>query len=315
MDITYLLFLQEFRNHTEAVLAPIMDWITKMAVSVWPLAIMLMIYWVFDRKSGKRMIAGFSLALLMNGLLKLIFCAYRPWIRDARIEPYGDSKVAATGYSFPSGHSTWATACWGSIGHWFHNRKKFVTVVLYILIALTMFSRNYLGVHTPQDVLVGFFASILMLTLANYIENWSDKDPDKRDLLILVASLLLCVLLAIFYFTKSYPMDYSSDGNLIVNPMKMLPDSFEGIGFVSAYVICRYFERRGFAFDEQLPWKDRFVIGTFALIPVIWWNSHIVSIFAAMDLKILGKFIWGSGIVVYAMIVVPLAMKKLKGKI
>ncbi|MDO4977177.1 MAG: hypothetical protein Q4E53_07935 [Eubacteriales bacterium] len=57
---------------------------------------MLMIYWVGDRKAGRRMLADLSLAYLLNGFLKLTCCVYRPWIRDARIEPFGDSKVAAT---------------------------------------------------------------------------------------------------------------------------------------------------------------------------------------------------------------------------
>lgn len=42
------------------------------------------------------MLADLSLAYLLNGFLKLTCCVYRPWIRDARIEPFGDSKVAAT---------------------------------------------------------------------------------------------------------------------------------------------------------------------------------------------------------------------------
>lgn len=95
------------------------------------------------------MFAGMSLAYLVNGFLKLTCCVYRPWIRDARVVPYGDSKVAATGYSFPSGHSTAATARYGSIGVWFRKRNKAIMEVMFASIFITMFSRNYLGVHTP----------------------------------------------------------------------------------------------------------------------------------------------------------------------
>lgn len=291
-----------------------MDWVTKLSLSFYPLAVLLIIYWAFDRKSGRKMFLGLALGRLVNGFLKLVVCAYRPWIRDARILPYGDSKVAATGYSFPSGHSTLATVYYGSIGYWFRKRNKAVTVVMFIMIALTMFSRNYLGVHTPQDVLVGFSASVLMLIAANYLENWSDKDPDKRDVIIMVTGLVICVACGFFYFLKPYPMDYTADGKLLVDPMKMLPDSFDGIGLVAAYVICRYFERRGFDFENELDWKDRFFIGTIALIPAMWWNNHIVNIFAGMNLRFVGKFFWGSGLMVYAMIIVPAVMKRYKNK-
>ena len=173
-----------------------------------------------------------------------------------------------------------------------------------------MFSGNYLGVHTPQDVLVGFAATAVMLVLGNRIEKWSDQDPDRRDKIILVGGLLLAAAAAIYYLTKSYPMDYNADGSLIVNPAAMLPDSFEGVGFVSAYSVCRYFERRGVAFDEVLSWKDRFIIGTVSLIPVLWWHTNIVNIFAQYGLKALGKFCWAAGIIVYVTVIVPQIMKK-----
>lgn len=310
MDINYLLLLQNLREHTESFLAPVMDWFTKMSISFWPLAVMLMIYWAFDRKAGRRMFAGMSLAYFMNGFLKLTCCVYRPWIRDARVMPYGDSKVAATGYSFPSGHSTAATARYGSIGMWFRKRNKLIAAVMFVTIAITMFSRNYLGVHTPQDVLVGFAATVVMLILGNLIENWSDKDAKKRDTIILVAGLVLTVAAIFYYEFKPYPLDYLSDGKLLVDPKKMIPDSFEGLGFVSAYVVCRIFERKGFNFDEVMEWKERFFIGVLALIPLMWWDSHIVNICVSLGSKVAGKYLWSAGIVVYTMIVVPFIMKK-----
>ena len=310
MDIEYLLLLQNFREYTETFLAPIMDWVTKMSVSFWPTALILMIYWAGDRKAGRRMLMGISLGYLMNGFLKLTFCAYRPWIRDARIEPYGDAKVAATGYSFPSGHTTSATVWFGSAGHWFKNRIKILTVILYSDIFLTMFSRNYLGVHTPQDVIVGFAVSVLMLIAGNYLDKWSDADPARRDLYIMAAGIMICILLVVYYMTKTYPIAYSAEGTLLVDPKNMLPDSFEGIGFGISLVICRYFERRGFDFENKLDWKTRFVIGTIALIPAMWWCSHIVNLWSALNLKIVGKLFLFSGIVVYATVIVPLIMKK-----
>ncbi len=310
MDISYLLLLQNLREHTESFLAPVMDWFTKMSISFWPLAVMLMIYWAFDRKAGRRMFAGMSLAYFMNGFLKLTCCVYRPWIRDARIMPYGDSKVAATGYSFPSGHSTAATARYGSIGMWFRKRSKLIAAIMFVTIAITMFSRNYLGVHTPQDVLVGFAATVVMLILGNVIENWSDKDAKKRDIIILVAGLALTVAAILYYEFKPYPLDYLSDGKLLVDPKKMIPDSFEGLGFVSAYVVCRIFERKGFNFDEVMDWKERFFIGVLALIPLMWWDSHVVNICVSLGSKVAGKYLWSAGIIVYTMIVVPFIMKK-----
>lgn len=310
MDIQYLLFLQNLRQYTEGYLAPIMDWVTKLAVSFWPMTIIFLIYWAFDRKAGRRMFAGMSLGYFMNGFLKLTFCVYRPWIRDSRIIPYGDSKVAATGYSFPSGHSAAATMKYGSIGMWFRKYNEAITAVMFVMIALTMFSRNYLGVHTPQDVLVGFASTALMLYCGNVIERWSDRDSWKRDRIILTVGMVLVVAAFFYYRLKPYPMDYQADGSLLVDYRKMMPDSFEGLGFVASYVICRIFERKGFAFDALMDWKERFFIGVIALIPYIWWDSHIISLCTSLGSKAAGKFLWSAGTMVYVMLVVPYVMKK-----
>ncbi|MBQ0004147.1 MAG: phosphatase PAP2 family protein [Treponema sp.] len=309
MDIDYLLMLQNFRSLTESWLAPVMNWFTKFSVSFFPLAVIFIIYWTIDRNAGRRMLAGISLGYFLNGFLKLTFCVYRPWIRDARILPYGDSKIAATGYSFPSGHSTAATNYYANIAIWVRKKYKAAAVILFAMIFITMFSRNYLGVHTPQDVIVGFTLTFLMLLLAYSIENWSDKDADRRDKIILVSGIILCIASVLYYFFKPYPLNYNSEGNLIVDPSKMIHDSFEGIGYVFAFVICRYFERRGFDFENEVDWKTRFVIGICALVPMMWWDKHIVKIFTAFDLRFIGKFLETSGFIFYGMIVVPFIMK------
>ena len=308
MDIEILLWYQNFRNGAGSFLAPYFNWVTEFSVSFWPLAMLCMIYWAFDRKVGKRLFAGFGLGLLMNGLLKLIFCVYRPWIRDARIEPYGNSKVAATGYSFPSGHTTWATSIFGGVGLWFKKqKKKWPCIVLLLLMISVMVSRNYLGVHTPQDVLVGFLATSLMMLCANTLENWSDQDT-KRDKIILIGGIILCVCLALFYELKSYPLTYLEDGSLLVDPEKMKADSFQGIGFISAYVICRVFERKS-NFDSNVSWKDRFIIGVFCLIPLYYWMVYAFPMLKGIHLSI-GTFVAYFVCAIYVFIIVPKILEK-----
>ena len=229
MDIEYLLYLQQFRETVGSILTPLMNAVTKLSAGFLPIAMMCMIYWAFDRKAGRKILAGLGGGLFINGFLKLTFCVYRPWIRDTRILPYGDSKTAATGYSFPSGHTTRATAMFGGSGLWFMEKKHSVVAgLLFVLVFLTMFSRNYLGVHTPQDVLVGFISTAVMMYLTGWLELWSEKDK-KRDLMILVAGLLICIAAVLYYEYKPYPLDYLPDGSLLVDPAKMRGDAYEGV--------------------------------------------------------------------------------------
>lgn len=306
MDISYLLLLQEFREGVGAFLAPFLDWVSKFAVSFVPIAFACIVYWCFDRKAGKRILAGFGLGMLANGFLKLVFCVYRPWIRDSRVEPYGDSKVAATGYSFPSGHSTWATALFGGIGLWVRKFSKFLCFVFIFLLVSTLFSRNYLGVHTPQDVIVGFLATACMMFIAKKIEDWTDEKPE-RDKVVLVAGILLCAVLVAFYTLKSYPLTYLDDGSLLVDPKKMQADSFEGIGFISAYVICRYFERRGPAFDTEFSQKERVIIGILALIPLFLWMQICYPGIMEIN-RSFGRFAGQAGMVIYIFVIAPWIM-------
>ena len=367
MDIEYLLYLQQFRETVGSILTPLMNAVTKLSAGFLPIAMMCMIYWAFDRKAGRKILAGLGGGLFINGFLKLTFCVYRPWIRDTRILPYGDSKTAATGYSFPSGHTTRATAMFGGSGLWFMEKKHsvvagllfvlvFLTMfsrnylgvhtpqdvlvgfistysfpsghttratamfggsglwfmekkhsvvagLLFVLVFLTMFSRNYLGVHTPQDVLVGFISTAVMMYLTGWLELWSEKEK-KRDLMILVAGLLICIAAVLYYEYKPYPLDYLPDGSLLVDPAKMRGDAYEGVGFIASFVICRILEKRQLDFD-RISQKLRLFISIFALIPLYWWiNTGCPYIIEEIS-RSLGKFLrFGLGII-YIMVLVP----------
>ncbi len=308
MDMEYLLFIQNFREGAGGVLAPFMLWVSHFAISFWPIVLMCFIYWCIDRKGGKRIYFGFNLGILMNGLLKLVFCVYRPWIRDPRIIPYGNAIHSATGYSFPSGHSTWVTVTFGSMGWWMKKRGYLIPALLFFLmVPIVMFSRNYLGVHTPQDVVVGFLTSVLVIYAAGRIEDWTDEDP-KRDLIVMGAGLLLCAALMAFYEMKSYPLDYLANGELLVNPERMKADSYQGLGCVMGYVIARYFERRSFDFEE-VPRKIRFGISLLALAPAYGWLVLATPYIKHTFGKPCGEFMMFFVFAFYLMNLVPWVMK------
>ena len=113
MDISILLALQDFRNGAGAVFAGFLSKMTWLGELNTVIVIMALIYWCFSKEAGTYLLLGWSGNRLANGLLKVTACAYRPWIRDARVVPYGDSITTATGYSFPSGHTMNAATIFG----------------------------------------------------------------------------------------------------------------------------------------------------------------------------------------------------------
>lgn len=308
MDIDYLLILQNFRETCPDWFTSIMTAVSSRMFIIIGFLLLCMVYWVVDRRAGKVLLFGTILGNFVNGLLKLIFCVYRPWIRDPRIVPYGNSMSGATGYSFPSGHTTFATTMFGGLGIWLWKRRKVVSVVCFIFVALVMFSRNFLGVHTPQDVLVGLVSSLLAMWIAFKIEKWTDENPD-RDKPVMVVGLIVSVAAAAFFLLRPYPMDYTADGSLLVDPAKMVGDSFQGVGMLAAYVVCRYFERRGFAFDELLDRRTRLIVGGLAIIPLAAWIVVTLTVLKSTVGAVAGYFLGFAGAVFYLMIVVPKVME------
>ena len=139
------------------------------------------------------MTVGF-IGTMANQFLKLAFRIPRPWIQDPEFSILEQAREAATGYSFPSGHSQSAVGTFGAIAASTGNRTlKRLCIAVCILVPV---SRMYIGVHTPLDVLVGSgMALILVAGLKRPVLNGGDGVMPKliAFMLVLAAGLLLYV--------------------------------------------------------------------------------------------------------------------------
>ena len=241
MDIQYLLFLQDFRNNINNALTPFMEWISLFAVT-YLILIPAFLYWTLDRRKGLYVLSSFYLTTALNAAVKLTACIYRPWIRDARVLPAGDAITTATGYSFPSGHTMTASPIYGGLAVTSWKKWKWLSVLFLLLLFVTAFSRNYLGVHTPQDVFVGITLSVLVLVLTGKLFEYLEKNPDKENWFLLAGFLLGWASIAYITF-KPYPMDYV-DGKLLVDPQKMMNDGYGDTARLIALCAARFVERK-----------------------------------------------------------------------
>ena len=240
MDIEYLLLLQRFRESTHDLLTPILVQISRFSVT-YLILLPVFVYWALDKKKGLYTLVAYYLCCSVNAIVKLMACVYRPWIRDARVLPAGDSLLTATGYSFPSGHTATAGPIYGGLAIAARRRWKLLSVLFLIALLLTGFARNYLGVHTPQDVIIAMLESALALFAAAKLFAYLEKHPEKENLFLLGGFLF--GWLAIVYITfKPYPMDYM-DGKLLVDPQKMMNDGYGDIALLIAFPVARYIEK------------------------------------------------------------------------
>jgi len=95
---------------------------------------------------------------LLTGVLKTVFGRARPELFD--------SGYAASFYSFPSGHAAVAVGFYGTLtlilAYRLRGFERWAVVACGVsLVLLIGFSRLYLGVHYPTDVLAGFLAAPL----------------------------------------------------------------------------------------------------------------------------------------------------------
>ena len=313
MDIEYLLLLQNFRESTSNILTPFMEFASDFAIGFFPLAFICLVYWLLDKRIGQWIFLNLGCSNFINGsILKITACVYRPWIKDPRVIPAGDSITTATGYSFPSGHSTFITSYFGVPALWLWKNKKLISCVLFGVVFTVLFSRNYLGVHYPQDVIVGFSIPIILSFFTKKLLNWI-MIKKNRDIWFLLFTLLLSAVGIIYINFKPYPIHYVN-GKLLVDPSKMIADAYESFGILSGFSIGLTIENRFIKFKTQKGNKKQLLIIFLSLIPLYFWVNHSVELFEPIVGRCHAKFISFFVRTIYPIMIVPIFIKLFQDK-
>lgn len=149
-------------------LTPFVIFITDLGgVLIMSILVLLFSFLILWYTKNKRIVVWYFFqfvlgAGVLNYLAKLLFQRERPTIEHL---------VVQGGLSFPSGHSMGSFICYGGITFLFfylHKKKKlplFVFIFATLLILSIGFSRIYLGVHFPLDVIGGYLLGASWLAL------------------------------------------------------------------------------------------------------------------------------------------------------
>jgi len=125
----------------------------------WVLIVVtLLAGWRFSVKGHRRVAAVLAISTIgvaaLEESLKTVYQRIRPVAFFGYDEPMT--------YSFPSGHATTCLCFYGLLAvivtQWIASprRRRIVWIITVLLVALIGFSRVYLGVHYPTDVLGGY---------------------------------------------------------------------------------------------------------------------------------------------------------------
>jgi undecaprenyl-diphosphatase len=120
-----------------------------------------------------------TVVVAVNSALKVMFSRERPTLFDKIALP--------TDYSFPSGHSMSALGIYGVVAAaliaLYPRARRPVIVAAALLVATIGFSRIYLGVHWPFDVVGGFLGGVPPLVVSiHLIHRRRARDRNVADL-------------------------------------------------------------------------------------------------------------------------------------
>jgi len=145
-DVPVMLFINHFRR---SWLDSLMILITQTGGGWSALVFLLLLIWLeYRQQKITAMAAAISFlgATSINALLKLIYERSRPDVLRPLVE--------VNSYSFPSGHTITAVALYGFLAYvlW-QNSQRMLALFTILWACWIAFSRIYLGVHYPSDVL------------------------------------------------------------------------------------------------------------------------------------------------------------------
>ena len=200
--MSFLLFLEGLRN-------PVCDLffsvITTLGEETLFMAIAMIVFWCLDKKQGYYLFTVGFFGTVCNQFLKMVFRVPRPWVRNPNFTVVESAVEEATGYSFPSGHTQSSVGLFGGLARW--NRHPLLRWGSVALCVLIPFSRLYLGVHTPADVLTSVAIGLtLVLVGAPLFQKWGDSPLFMYSVL----GLLTLSVVGLTVFLECYPFPASA---------------------------------------------------------------------------------------------------------
>lgn len=254
MEFLYVLEKIRMPGLNEFMLA-----VTQLGEETAFLVLALIFFWCVDKKRGYMLMSVGFIGTMANQFMKLWFRVPRPWVLDENFTILEQAREAASGYSFPSGHTTSAVGTFGSIAA--SSERRWVRIVSVTLAVLVGLSRMYVGVHTPQDVIVGALTSIVLIFL---LKNVTLQGCD-RGMKVLVAAMI-AMALGLLAFVELYPFPADTDVHNLESGVK---NAYTMIGCLTGVAIVYVVERKYINFRTDAVWWAQILKAVLGLVLVL----------------------------------------------
>lgn len=241
--MSLLYALQEMRT---PFLDTIMALVTRLGEETIFMVVAIVVFWCVSKVGGYYLLSVGFLGTVMNQFLKMLFRIPRPWVLDPNFDIVESAREAATGYSFPSGHTQSAVGTFGGLARM--TKKNWLRWVLVVLVLLVAFSRMYLGVHTPLDVGVSLgIGTVLVLVLWPLVRSTEEK---PARMLWLLAALLGCSV-AFLLFMEIYHFPADTDAH---NLESAVANAWKLSGATVGMLIACWLDQKYIRFETKAIW-------------------------------------------------------------
>ena len=245
MEVLY--FLQELRN---PVFDVIVQAITLVGEETFFLALGLFLLWCANKRDGYMVLmVGFT-GMVVNQFLKMIFRIPRPWVQDPNFEIVESAREGASGYSFPSGHTQNSVGLLGSLG--VCAKRRWIKALCIAGVVLVPFSRMYLGVHTPQDVLVSMGIALVLIVSFDLLLRLNEKHP-YVIYIMLGCMLALTVSFLVYLYVFPFPSDVFAEEN-VANYNSALKNAYTMLGCILGVLVFRILDDKVTHYDTNAVW-------------------------------------------------------------
>ena len=274
MDLLYAL---------EGVRSPFMDKlmlaITELGSETAFLAVAIILFWCVNKRYGYYILSVGCIGTIANQYMKLSFRIPRPWVIDPNFSIVEQAREAASGYSFPSGHSQSAVGTLGALAY--VTKNKTIRILAVVAAVLVPFSRMYLGVHTLKDVLV---ASVMALILVFLLKRVVCEKEGKYFPWVMGIMILLVVAFLCFVEFHTFPADLTDE-----NLASAVKNAYTFFGCVLALLVVYIVDSRWLDFPVKAVWWAQILKVVIGLALVLGVKSGTKSILNGIFGETIGR--------------------------
>ncbi len=245
--MSFLYFLEGLRN---PVLDALFSMITLCGEETVFMAIGLIVMWCVDKRQGYYLLCIGFLGTVLNQFLKMVFRVPRPWVKDPSFTIVESAKEAATGYSFPSGHTQTSVGLFGGMARW--NRHRILRIAMIVLCVLVPLSRLYLGVHTPVDVGVSIALALLLIFVGYPLFIRAANAPKLMYAILLTLAALMIAYLS-FICLYPFPADVYAQENMH-NLLSAQENGFTLLGCILGILVVYTADIKWIKFETRAVW-------------------------------------------------------------